>query len=85
MAAVEVAEEEVGNMRLAVKVKTGAKKNEVKKIDNSTYTIFTTAQPIEGKANKAVIDLLADFLDISPSRINIVSGLKSKQKIVEIY
>lgn len=71
-------------MRIKVKVKPGASKNEVKKIDDNFYEIRTTTIPEKGKANEKVIELLADFLDIPKTKIEIVKGLTSKEKEVVI-
>ncbi|MCH7761349.1 DUF167 domain-containing protein [candidate division TA06 bacterium] len=40
--------------------------------------------PVEFRANRAMIHLLSQYFGISKSRITILSGKKSKQKIVEI-
>lgn len=49
-------------MIIKVKVKPGASKNEVKKIDENIYEVRTTVIPEKGKANEKVIELLAKFL-----------------------
>jgi Uncharacterised ACR, YggU family COG1872. len=49
-------------VRIKVKVKPGASKNEVKKIDEYLYEVRTTTIPEKGKANEKVIELLSDFL-----------------------
>ena len=46
--------------------------------------IRVAAPPVDGAANDAVIDLLADRLDIPRRNIRIVSGAASRQKRVEI-
>lgn len=71
-------------IKIIVKVKAGARKNEVKKIDKEEYEVSTTAQPEKGKANKAVIDLLAEYLGIAKSRICIVAGHSARSKIIVI-
>jgi len=71
-------------MKIVVKVKTNANKNEVIKIDNTNYNIYTTATPENGKANKSIIELLAKFLRIGKTKIKIISGLTSKNKTIEI-
>ncbi|HEY6249501.1 MAG TPA: DUF167 domain-containing protein, partial [Candidatus Angelobacter sp.] len=43
-----------------------------------------TAPPVEGKANQAVIDFLADFFDIPRSSITIASGATSRLKLIRI-
>ena len=46
--------------------------------------VYLTSVPVGGKANKDLIKLLSKELNVSKSRINIVKGEKSKEKIIEI-
>ncbi len=46
--------------------------------------IYLTAVPVDGKANKELIKLLAEKLGVSKSRIEIIKGEKNKEKIIEI-
>lgn len=39
---------------------------------------------VDGKANKAVIALLADYFEVSKSQVKITGGLTSRNKIIEI-
>ena len=71
-------------MKISVIAKPGAKHVGVKKIDVTHYAISVTESPREGKANKAVINSLAKHLDISKSRVKIISGHKSKQKVLGV-
>lgn len=71
-------------MKISVQVKLKSKKEEVQKIDDKKYIVFVKEMPIEDKANKAVINALSDFLKIPKSTITIISGKKSKNKIIEI-
>ena len=71
-------------MKLTIKVKPNSRKNEVKRAEDGTLTIFLTCPPIEGKANEKLIELLSDYLEKPKRCISIVAGLKSKNKIVEI-
>ena len=40
--------------------------------------------PVDGQANRALIKLLADRLGVPISAVRIVSGLKSRNKVVEL-
>ncbi len=71
-------------MKITVKVKTGARENSVKKIDETSFAVSVKARPIEGKANEAVVAVLAEYFDTSKSRVEIVSGHSSKIKCFEI-
>jgi uncharacterized protein YggU (UPF0235/DUF167 family) len=70
--------------KIFVKTKTGKKKEKIVKIDKANFEVWTKERPIKGRANKAVLRILAKYLGISSSQLEIVSGLKSKNKIVNI-
>jgi hypothetical protein len=61
-----------------------AGKNELTKISEGEYRARVTAVPEKGKANEAVIKLLAYFFSVSKSSVNIVGGKSTKTKIVDI-
>lgn len=70
-------------MKIKIKAKTNAKKEEV--IDRGNYyEVSVTKTPVDGKANERIIKLLSKHFDIAQSLISIVSGKKSKEKIFEI-
>ena len=71
-------------MKIAVVVKTGAKKNEILK-KGEQYEVRVKKRPIEGAANEAVAEVLSEYFKIPKSLIKIKSGHKSKRKIIEIY
>jgi len=71
-------------MRIYVKVTPRSSKNEVIKISEGEYRVKVTALPEKGKANKAVIDLLADYFDVPKSSVDIVGGKSTKTKIIDI-
>ncbi|MEJ0021523.1 MAG: DUF167 family protein [Candidatus Doudnabacteria bacterium] len=48
------------------------------------YKVWVTVPPADNQANNAVIDLLADHFNTSPSKIRIRSGYKSAHKLIEI-
>lgn len=71
-------------MKIFVKVKTKAKQKKIVKIDENHFEVFTNVPPEDGKANKEVIRMFADYFDTVIARIGIVSGEKSKNKVIEI-
>lgn len=71
-------------MKIFVDVKPGSKREGVLKIDGAHFVVRLRARPIEGKANDALIRALAGHFQISPSRITIVSGMRSKNKVIEL-
>lgn len=71
-------------MKITVRVKTNAKKDEVKKEDETHYSAHINAPALTGKANGALIKVLSHYFNIAQSRIHIVSGFFSRIKIIEI-
>lgn len=68
---------------LRVRVVPAAKVEKIA-IENGTPKIWTRTAPEDGKANKAVISLLAKLLTIPASRITIVTGHGSRDKRLHI-
>lgn len=71
-------------MRIYVSIKPNAKVKKVEKINESHFKVWVKESPVDGKANQAVIKILAEHFSIAPSRISITSGHKTKKKIIEI-
>ncbi len=64
---------------IKLKISPNASKNEIIKNDTE-IKVKITAQPIENKANKALIEFLSKKLKIAKSNIEIVKGETSKEK-----
>lgn len=71
-------------MIIKVKVKPNAKKEEIKEIDKNYYEIRVTVVPEKGKANKKVIEVLSKHLKVPKSRIKLIRGETSREKLFEI-
>lgn len=71
-------------MKLSIRVKTNARKNEVKQIDAKTYQVSVTAPPVDGKANEKIIEVLAEYFGKPKRCVTILRGEVSKEKVVEI-
>lgn len=46
--------------------------------------IYLTAVPVDGKANRELIKLLSEKLNVGKNKISIIKGEKSKEKIIEV-
>ena len=71
-------------MKISVKVKAGSSLEKVEKIDDSNYAVWVKAKPADGKANEAVTRALAGHFGIAKSRVVLLRGQASRQKIFEI-
>jgi len=70
-------------MKIQVKVKPNSKTQEVSQEGNS-LAVKVKEPAREGRANQAVIELLAEHFSVSKSQVRILSGLKSRNKVVEV-
>ena len=66
-----------------IKVTPHARQNKVVECDG-LLRVYTTAAPEKGRANSAVIELLAEYFDVPKSRIKILNGLAFREKTVTV-
>ncbi|MBP6989743.1 DUF167 domain-containing protein [Candidatus Shapirobacteria bacterium] len=71
-------------MRIYVNVHPNSKKPRIEKDLLGTLHVYVIQPPLEGRANKAVVEALAKYFKIKNNSIFLISGLKSKRKIFEI-
>ena len=71
-------------MKLFVKVKPKAKVAKIEKIDSEHFVVAVCEPPEKGLANEAVERALAAYFNVSRSRILIVAGRTSREKVIEI-
>jgi uncharacterized protein (TIGR00251 family) len=70
---------------IKVRVLPKSSRTEIMGKEDGTYKVKLTAPPVDGKANKALIELLARRLGIGKGRVEIVSGSRFRLKTVRIY
>ena len=68
-----------GEGRLALRVTPGARIEGLELVEGRLLA-KVRARPEDGKANAAVLALLAQALDIAPSRIELLRGATSREK-----
>ncbi|KKT90931.1 MAG: hypothetical protein UW92_C0022G0012 [Candidatus Jorgensenbacteria bacterium GW2011_GWA2_45_13] len=71
-------------MKIFVSVKPNARREEVQKVDDAHFVVRANAPAKEGRANKRVEELLAEYFDVPKMSVWLVGGRKflTKQKIV---
>ncbi len=67
-----------------VKVQPGAVKNEIVEVQGDALKIKISAPPVKGKANRALVDLLAEQLGVKRSEVEIIGGHTSKIKKIKV-
>ena len=70
-------------VRFEVRVQPRASRSEIVGEQEGALRVRLAAPPVEGAANDALIELLADLLNIPKRDIRIVTGTTSKRKIIE--
>ena len=73
-----------GGVRLAVQITPNAKKTEVIGVLDDALKLKLQAQPIEGKANEALVKFLAKALGVSRGAVTITHGQTNKKKLIEV-
>lgn len=69
-------------LRLALRVTPRAGRNSVEGVRDGRLLVKVTAPPDEGKANAAVVKLLAKHFSIPPSSIELLSGATAREKLL---
>ncbi len=65
---------------LPVRAHAGARRNMLKGIHAGALQVMVTQAPEKGKANKAILELLADTLGLRKNQLELLSGETSSQK-----
>jgi len=65
---------------LSVRAQPGARRNEVRGFQDGALKVCVTQAPEKGKANKAIAEVLAKWLGVRKSRIELISGETASQK-----
>lgn len=69
---------------IRIKVKPGSKTDELVTEADGTLKVKIRAQPIEGKANKYLVEYLAGVLGIPKSKVTLLKGETNSFKTLEI-
>ena len=73
-----------GSATLKLKVSPGASKDEIVGWMGDALKLRVSARPEKGRANAAVVALLADVLSTRRDRIVIVTGAGSRRKLIRV-
>lgn len=73
-----------GGATFAVKVHPRAKKNAIAGELGDALKLSLTAPPVEGRANEACIEFLAEVLRVPRASITIAAGQGSRRKVIRV-
>lgn len=70
-------------MKIKVKVIPNAKKQRIEQT-NEGFKIYLTVPAQEGRANKNLVEVLAEYFDVKKYNITIVQGETQREKVIQI-
>ncbi|MGN6554012.1 MAG: DUF167 domain-containing protein [Verrucomicrobiota bacterium] len=73
------------DLLLAIKLQPRASRNEIGEALGDELRIKVTAPPVDAAANQALIELLAEKLECSRGRIELVRGQTSRHKTIRLH
>jgi hypothetical protein len=71
-------------LKIAVTVKPNAKKAQVVELAEKQYRVAVREAAQDGKANRALVDILADHFGVAKSTVKIIRGHSARHKLIEI-
>jgi uncharacterized protein (TIGR00251 family) len=80
----DVSVDAAGDVLLTVHVQPGARRAAVVGLHGDALKVRVTARPVDGRANQAVLALVASALDLPTSSVTLVSGTTSRRKRLRI-
>ncbi len=73
-----------GSVTFAVRVVPHSSRNQIAGVEGGALKVKLTAPPVDGAANAALIEFVAEWLGVRRSAVSIVSGGKARNKLVRV-
>ncbi len=70
-------------MEIKVRVIPNAPKSEIKE-ESGIFKVYLKSVPEKGKANKELVEVLAEYFKVKKSQVEIIYGAKNREKIIFI-
>jgi uncharacterized protein (TIGR00251 family) len=71
-------------MKITVKAKPAAREDKIEEQEGGLFVVSVKEPPVKGRANLAIVKLLASYFSTSTDNVQIISGQTSRNKVVEI-
>ena len=71
-------------MRIRVRVTPNAREAGVVKVGEEDFEVKVDERAIDGRANKRLVEIMSKHLRVPKSRILIISGARSRDKVLEV-
>jgi uncharacterized protein len=70
--------------QITVRLRPRGSRDELLGMRDGVLQAKVTAPPVDGKANRALCKLIAKRVGVAPSRVSVVRGAKSREKVVHV-
>jgi uncharacterized protein (TIGR00251 family) len=74
----------VADAQIEVRLRPRGHRDELIGVEDGVLLARVTAPPVDGRANEALRRLIAKRVGVAPSRVAIVRGQKSREKLVRV-
>jgi uncharacterized protein len=71
-------------VRVRVRVQPGARRDEVGPWVDGVLRVKVSAPALAGRANRALVELIAAALGVTKSRVQVVRGATAREKVLEV-
>lgn len=71
-------------MKINVKAKPSSTQQKIVKTGENSYEVWVREPPVKGLANMAIKNVLADYFQVSHSKVRLIKGFGSRNKVFEI-
>jgi uncharacterized protein (TIGR00251 family) len=70
--------------KIAVRTQPNARRDELLGLREGVLLVRVSAPPLDGRANRALCRVLAKHVGVAPSKVTILRGERSRDKLVQI-
>lgn len=74
----------MSDARIRVHLVPRAAKDELAEVRDGVLIARVSAPPVDGRANRALCRLIAARLGLAPSRVEVVKGTRSREKVIRV-
>ena len=71
-------------MKINVKVHARSKRESVTQLPDGSYKVEVKAPPVDGAANEAICELIAEHFHVQKRDVSVVMGSTNNKKVIEI-
>ncbi len=69
---------------IRVRVTPNAKRARVTKVAETSFEVKVDARAEDGRANRRLLEILSEHFDVPKSKVSIVSGVRSRDKLLDV-